>query len=80
MSEVKKPAATTQTPVPKGNVGTKIGCQAVSCKSDPKRYEFCEEHFKQFKFGLINKKGEPVFDYEKKLEHYQKWLKAQKVA
>lgn len=61
-------------------VGTKVGCLAVGCKDKDVRASYCEEHFKQFKFGLITKTGQKVFDYEKKLEHYQKWLKAQKVA
>lgn len=64
----------------KGAVGAKVGCHATGCKDKDIRLTFCEEHFKQFKFGLINKKGDKVLDYEKKFEHYQKWLKAQKVA
>ena len=79
--EIKKPENSQVQPVaPKGNVGSKVGCTAVGCKLDPIRFEFCKDHFDQFKFGLINKKGEPVLDYEKKFEHYQKWLKARKVA
>jgi hypothetical protein len=61
-------------------VGTKLGCHAQSCKEKDVRLSFCEEHFRQFKFGLINKTGDKVLDWEKKFEHYQRWLKAQKVA
>lgn len=81
--EAKKPegapAPQVQKAAPAG-VGGKVGCHAVGCKSNPWKHEFCEEHFKQFKFGLITKKGELVSDYERKFEHYQKWLRAQKVA
>lgn len=66
---------------PKGGaVGAKVGCHATGCKEKDKRASFCDEHFRQFKFGLITKAGEKVLDYEKKLEHYQLWLKSQKVA
>lgn len=46
-------------------------CTAKACKSSDWRFGFCEEHFEQFKFGLIKKSGEFVPDYEKKFEHYQ---------
>lgn len=62
----------------KGAVGAKVGCHASGCKGKDERFNFCEEHFRQFKFGLITKSGEAVLDYDKKLEHYQKWLKTQK--
>lgn len=65
---------------PKGNVGAKAGCQALGCKEKDVRLGFCEEHFRQYKFGLITKTGEKVLDWEKKSEHYQNWLRAQKVA
>lgn len=48
------------------------GCGAFECKAKSKRMGFCPEHFEQFKFGLIKKSGEPVPDYEKKFEHYQR--------
>ncbi len=84
----KKPAeqkeqnhAPTGAPVaPKGAVGSKVGCLVLGCKDKDKKFNFCDEHFKQFKFGLITKMGEQVLDFERKFEHYQKWLKAQKVA
>lgn len=58
-------------------------CIAHGCKDKEARFSFCTEHFDQYKFGLINKKGEPVSDYEKKLEHYQAYklrVAAHKVA
>lgn len=69
------------TPQSSGRVtAAKVGCQAQGCKGKDTRFSFCDEHFKQFKFGLIKKNGEPVSDFEKKFEHYQQWLKSQKVA
>ena len=77
-SHAPKPSA---APSPsKGSVGTKVGCHATGCKEKDSRYNFCNEHFRQFKFGLITKAGEKVLDYERKWEHYQLWLKTQKVA
>ncbi|MBI3543602.1 MAG: hypothetical protein HY075_10050 [Deltaproteobacteria bacterium] len=61
----------------KGSVGAKVGCHATTCKEKDTRFNFCEEHFRQFKFGLITKTGERVLDFERKLEHYQLWLKSQ---
>lgn len=81
----KAPAQTHQQSVPtpqgpKGGPSAKVGCHAQSCKAKDVKFNFCDEHFRQFKFGLITKAGEPVLDYEKKLEHYQRWKAAQKVA
>jgi len=45
-------------------------CKAMECKKESNRMEFCAEHYDWFKFGLINKKGEKVSDFEKKFEHY----------
>jgi len=61
----------------RGGAGAKVGCQADTCKSPDTRASFCEEHFRQYKFGLITKNGKQVSDYERKLEHYQNWLKSQ---
>ncbi len=61
-------------------IGTKLGCQAWICKEKDERYGFCNEHFQQYKFGLITKEGKAVLDYERKLEHYQVWVSARKVA
>ncbi len=56
---------------PKGAGPLPGGCHAQDCKSPEKRFNFCNEHYDQFKFGLIKKTGERVSDHEKKLEHYQ---------
>lgn len=54
-----------------GGSASGIGhCIAKGCKKSPKRFEFCDEHFEHFKFGLVKKTGEPASDYEKKYEHY----------
>jgi hypothetical protein len=91
-AESKKPATSQQqgqtehrAPAPSASksgagAGGKVGCHAQACKGKDVRANFCEEHFRQFKFGLITKNGDPVLDYEKKLEHYTKWKQAQKVA
>ena len=52
------------TPLPEG-------CFSVGCKIKAHRFNFCDEHYEQFKFGLIKKTGEPVPAYEKKFDHYQ---------
>lgn len=48
----------------------KVHCTSEGCKSEGTRFAFCPEHFEQFKFGLINKHGKKVPDYEKKFDHY----------
>jgi hypothetical protein len=70
MSDDKKPSkgAKGAGPVPDG-------CHSWGCKHPAKRFDFCEEHYDHFKFGLIKKSGEPVSDYERKFEHYQAHLK-----
>jgi hypothetical protein len=50
------------------------GCTAHGCKKGTHQFGFCTEHFDHFKFGLIKKTGEPVPDYERKLEHYQAFV------
>lgn len=50
---------------------TALFCSATGCKTKPHKFDFCSEHFNQFKFGLITKSGKPVPDYEKKFDHYQ---------
>ena len=74
------PAHQSAPSQPKGGAGQKVGCHALGCKDKDVRFNFCDEHFRQYKFGLVNKAGEKVLDYEKKFEHYQRWLRAQKVA
>ena len=48
-----------------------IHCKVKGCKHNPSKFEFCSEHFDQFKFGLINKQGEPCQDFDKKLDQYE---------
>jgi hypothetical protein len=59
---------------------SKIACLVHGCKDSPYKYEFCKEHFDQFKFGLIKKDGYQVPDYDKKYDHYLKWKKLKQVA
>lgn len=54
-------------------------CKVKGCKHKPSKFEFCGEHFDQFKFGLINKHGEHCQDYDKKLDQYEHY-KAKKTA
>jgi hypothetical protein len=78
---MSKPAQTPQQTSPKKETTVPTGgpskgdtggrCAATECKSPEKRFSFCDEHFDQFKFGLIKKDGTPVSDYEKKFGHYQ---------
>lgn len=48
-----------------------IHCKVKGCKHSPSKFAFCAEHFDQFKFGLINKHGEPCMDFDKKSEQYE---------
>jgi hypothetical protein len=73
------PAAEPKKSGAKGNSPLPGGCHSWGCKSPEKRFNFCEEHYDHFKFGLIKKSGEPVPDYEKKFEHYQAY-KAKRAA
>jgi hypothetical protein len=75
-NEAKKPEVKAHSE-PKATGGRKKGHEALpghcfswSCKAEADRFNFCDEHFEHFKFGLIKKTGEPVSDYEKKIEHY----------
>ena len=54
-------------------------CFAVGCKAHSKRFNFCDEHYEHFKFGLIKKTGELVSDHEKKFEHYKAHLAKNRV-
>lgn len=56
-------------------VGGTVMCKFKGCKHSPSKYSFCKEHFDQFKFGLINKNGEYVPDYEKKVDQFANWRK-----
>ncbi len=60
MSDKKKP-----------QVASAVHCKVKGCKHSPSKFEFCGEHFDQFKFGLINKHGEPCMDFDKKLDQYE---------
>lgn len=66
--EIKKPNSSTKDPAEATALGH---CLSENCKKTVARFGFCNEHFEQFKFGLIRKTGEPVPDFEKKFEHYQ---------
>ncbi len=78
--ESKKPDSKRHDAPPKGKANAPIGggCVASGCKSNATRFNFCEEHYDHFKFGLIKKTGEPVSDYEKKIEHYAAYKAKQK--
>ncbi len=54
-----------------GTTSGKTICGAEGCKHTDWKFSFCQEHYEQFKFGLIKKDGKVVSDYEKKFEHYQ---------
>lgn len=84
--ESKKSSAggsSSSAPNPKANSQIAGVCYSWGCKKNSDRFNFCEEHYEHFKFGLIKKTGEPVSDYEKKFEHYKAFQmkrSAQKVA
>lgn len=54
----------------KGHTPVAGGCFCWGCKKEAHKFNFCDEHYDHFKFGLIKKTGEPVSDYDKKLGHY----------
>ncbi len=73
MSDNKK-----ETKSAKGGQSTSVlGCTAKGCRVDIHRFNFCGEHFEQFKFGLIKKDGTQVSDFEKKLGHYEAYKRKQ---
>ncbi len=55
----------------KATVSATGSCIAKACKHPEDRFGFCDEHYEQFKFGLIKRSGEPVPDYDKKFEHWE---------
>lgn len=55
-------------------------CRFNKCRGAVTKYGFCNEHFDQFKFGLLNKHGEPVPDFEKKFDHFLRQKAKSKVA
>ena len=68
-----EPKAAAPAKSAKGHTPMPDGCHSWGCKHKSSRFNFCDEHYDHFKFGLIKKTGEPVSDYEKKFEHYQKY-------
>lgn len=62
-----------------GDASGPVNCGSQGCTKKSWRFGFCEEHYEQYKFGLINKKGQKVPDYDKKFEHYLR-LKEKRVA
>ena len=80
--EKKEWAAKPEAPA-KGRAHVPGACLCAGCKTHATRFDFCPEHYEQFKFGLIKKTGEPVPDWEKKYDHYMAYKarkSAQKVA
>lgn len=71
--EVKPQSASPAQPEKKKNKPDPAAglCCADGCKGKSKRFSFCDEHYQQFKFGLITKEGDPAADYDRKYEHYQ---------
>lgn len=73
MADSKKanpnPAANAGAPAAKAGPDTN-SCKFSKCRSTVVKYGFCADHFDQFKFGLLNKNGQLVPDFEKKLDHY----------
>lgn len=47
-------------------------CKAEGCKSGSHQMSFCTQHFAWFKFGLVNKQGQKVPDFDKKWDAFQK--------
>lgn len=74
--EGKKGAGNPQKPAK----ATPSICKVGGCKSNPSKFGFCSGHFDQFKFGLINKHGENVPDYDKKIEHWNHFQETKKAA
>jgi len=49
---------------------TDTSCKYTGCRKTVAKFSFCAEHFNWFKFGLINKSGEHVPDFDKKFDHF----------
>lgn len=64
----------TTNPKPKSNVIdlSSARCKAEGCNKKHTRAEFCAEHFEWFKAGLINKDGQQVPDFDKKMQAYKR--------
>lgn len=65
---------------PQASVSTH--CKSQGCKKPEAKFTFCGEHYEWFKFGLINKAGAKVRDFDKKWDAYvaHGFTKVQKVA
>ena len=61
MSKVKKPVLTESVGVD--------ACKGQGCKKPQARCSFCDQHYEWFKFGLVNKEGKHVPDFDKKFDH-----------
>lgn len=83
-TDSKKPGKKQDSaPQPHSMAPVKLHCIAEGCTAKDKRFGFCDDHYDQFKFGLIKKDGQRAADYTKKLEHYlahKERQAAQKVA
>jgi len=55
-------------------------CAAEDCNLKSRKFGFCEEHYEQFKFGLIKKDGTKPSDYTEKFKHYEKFQAQKKHA
>ena len=69
MGKDKKPVAVES--------GVEI-CKCQGCKKTSARFTFCADHYEWFKFGLINKGGQKVPDFDKKIDHFMAYQ--QKIA
>lgn len=47
-------------------------CKAEGCKAGGHKMSFCSQHYDWFKFGLVNKDGKKVPDFDKKWDAFQK--------
>ena len=53
-------------------------CKCEGCKKPEAQFTFCGEHYEWFKFGLINKMGKKVPDFDKKFDHYAAYQEKQR--
>lgn len=73
MADIKKPG--NAKPAGDGN-----NCKYEKCRGNVVKYGFCNDHFDQFKFGLLTKHGGHVPDFDKKIDHYVKQKGKAKIA
>lgn len=43
-------------------------CKGEACSKKDSRFGFCDEHYMWYKEGLINKHGQKVLDFDKKMQ------------